>query len=148
MEIGSLVIPAFVGVAGWFGTHFVAKPLLAVREKRLEALQIAERYSSVSFASSDEVRDRALRAFNDTASALRAFSRERSFAVQVWCRLFGYDLALASRCLLGLAEGPLGEYQLSSEQRAANTNAQRPLCFSWSGASSFTRGDRSCESRD
>jgi hypothetical protein len=123
MEISSLVVPAFMGTAGWFGTHFVAKPILEVRETRLEALKIAERYLSVNFASSDELRDRALRAMNDTASALRALSRERSLAVRFWCRLFGYDLHTSSRCLLGLAEGPRGEYQLGSKERTLTLNA-------------------------
>jgi hypothetical protein len=84
MEIGSLAASAFVGVAAWVATNFVAKPILSLREKRLEALQIAERYLGVDFGSSDELRDRALRALIDTASALRALSRERSVAVRAW----------------------------------------------------------------
>jgi hypothetical protein len=121
--IGSLVAAASMGVAAWFGTNFFAKPVLALREKRLEALQIGVRYANVNHTSSNGLRDRALKALHDTANALRALSRERSFAVRVWCRLFKYNLEAASLCLFGLAEGPRGEYLVSSERQKLTLDA-------------------------
>jgi hypothetical protein len=143
MEIGSLVAAASMGVAAWFGTNCLAKPVLALREKRLEALEIGERYANVNLTSSDGLRDRALKALHDTANALRALSRERSFAVRVWCRLFKYNLAAASLCLFGLAEGRRGQYVSSSEQRRLTLDAL--FCFSRSDAPSFAGGGESRE---
>jgi hypothetical protein len=116
---GSIVI----GVGAWFAAKFLGEPILAIRRKRLEALQTAERYSRVSSASSDRLRDTALKALHDVGNALLAYSREGSVAAQAWCYLFRYDLELASRCLFGLAQGPRGECSLDDDQRKLTLNA-------------------------
>jgi hypothetical protein len=83
--------------------NFVGRPILALREKRLEGLQIAERYYRVDDDSSNALRDTALKSLIEAGTALRALSREASLPTRLWCKLRGYDLDLAARCLFGLA---------------------------------------------
>ena len=109
----AVIVSPILAIAAWFAVNFLGKPILALREKRLEALQIAERYSHVSISSSDALRAAALKSLNDVANALRGISREQAASTRMWCWLFGYDLEFASRCLFGLAEGPRGEYSIS-----------------------------------
>jgi hypothetical protein len=121
--IASSAVASAVAVAAWFAVNFLGKPILAIREKRLEALQFGERYSHVSSRSSDELRDTALKSLHDVGNALLAYSRERSIATRLWCWIFRYDLELAARCLFGLAEGARGEYSIPGEQRKNTLNA-------------------------
>jgi hypothetical protein len=109
------------GVVSWFVTNFLTKSILAVREKRREAIQVADRYWEIGFGHSDELRTAAVRSLNDVATALRAYGRE-SQITRAWCRLMRYDLELAARCLMGLAAGAAGE-NLREETRRNNLNA-------------------------
>src|SRR5579875_1220581 len=55
-SITPLIGSAMAGALAWFTVNFLGKPILAIREKRLEALKTGERYSHVSSHSSDELR--------------------------------------------------------------------------------------------
>jgi hypothetical protein len=121
--IATAIITALIAIGAWFALNFLGKPILAIRESRLEALKFAERYSGVSFGSSDELRDTALKTLNNVGNTLLAYSRERSLATRTWCYLFNYDLEVAARCLFGLAEGPRGEFSISAEVRRNTLNA-------------------------
>jgi hypothetical protein len=65
-------------LVAWFLANFVGKPILAIREKRREALNVTERYAGVGPMSSDELRDKASKSLNDVANDLSAYSRERA----------------------------------------------------------------------
>lgn len=80
-------------------------------------MQIAEKYLNVNHASSDELRTTARASLNDVGTALRAYSREASFATRLWCHLWKYDLDVAAGCLFGLAQTAFGTYSISEEQR-------------------------------
>jgi hypothetical protein len=110
-------------ILAWFALNFVGKPILTIQEKRREALEIGERYITVSSASSYDLRGRAVTALNDVGNSLRACTRERSIAVRAWCWLFHYDLDLAARCLFGLAEGARGEFSIGDVSRQKTLNA-------------------------
>jgi hypothetical protein len=119
----SIVVSALIAIAAWFALNFFGRPILAIRESRLVALQIGERYSGVGFGSSDGLRDTALKAYNDIGNTLLAYSRERSLATRIWCYLFSYDLEVAARCLFALAEGPRGEFSINDDRRKNTLNA-------------------------
>jgi hypothetical protein len=94
-------IASALAVFAWFALNFLGRPILSLREKRLEAIQVAERYSNVGFTSSDELRTAALKSLHDVGNALRAYSREASIATRLWRRLMKYDLDIAAHCLFG-----------------------------------------------
>lgn len=119
----AVIVSPFLAVAPWFALNFLGKPILVLREKRLEALQIAERYSHVSLASSDALRDVALQSLYDVANTLRGISREQAASTRMWCWLFGYDLEFAAQCVFGLAEGPRGEYSIPPPSRKVTLDA-------------------------
>ncbi len=118
----TLIVSAVAAVLAWFAVNFLGRPVLAVREKRLEAIQTAEQYFNVSLVSSVELRTTSLKSLNDVGSALRAYSREASIATQLYCHLMKYDLELAADCLFGLAKGAL-ENNISEDQRRNTLNA-------------------------
>jgi hypothetical protein len=122
-SITTLIGSAMAGALAWFTVNFLGKPILAIREKRLEALKTGERYSHVSSHSSDELRDRALKSLHDVGNDLQACSREGSIPTRLWCWIFHYDLELAARCLFGLAECVRGFYSISEEKRKNTVNA-------------------------
>jgi hypothetical protein len=45
-------------LVAWFLANFLGKPILAIREKRREALNVAERYAGVGPATSFETKRR------------------------------------------------------------------------------------------
>lgn len=105
-----------VGVAAlsWVALNFFGKPILTLREKRREALEVAERYAYVGShgSVSDEYRARALAALHDAGNSLRAYVRERSLATRLYCSVLGYDLDFASRAVFGLGEAARGQYRI------------------------------------
>ena len=111
-----------VGV-GWFAAHFIGAPVLALRKTRQEALEAADRYWAVSSSSSDETRDKAIKALNDAASTLAGYELAGSIAVRAYCACFGVDLQVAADCLRTLVEGPRGEYSVSDETQKLRRNA-------------------------
>jgi hypothetical protein len=121
-EILKTVLYSCLPIAAWFATYFGGKPILDFREKRREALEIAERYAFVSLASSDEYRSRAVKALFDVGNTLRGYNREQSVAIRVWCRLCRYDLDLAARALLGLGQAARGEFRISKEVQENTRN--------------------------
>jgi hypothetical protein len=112
--VGSLAL----GAVGWVGLNFFGKPILTLKEKRREALEVGERYAYVGLHNTpyltyddssrrpmpDEYQKRALSELSDAGNSLRAHFRERSLSTQIYCWVFGYDLDYAARSLLGLAE--------------------------------------------
>ena len=116
-------IAAVVGVAGWIVANFFGGPILALQEKRREALEVAERYYRVDSASSDGLRGTALKSLTGAGTALRALSCEASLATRLWCKLLGYDLDFAARCLFGLAQGARGEFRFEADSMEKTLNA-------------------------
>jgi hypothetical protein len=120
-----LIVPVIFSVVAavlaWFAANFLGKPVLAVREKRSEAIKTAEQYCAVGPDSSDELRTTALKSLNELGSALRACSREGSIATRLYCRLMKYDLELAACSLFGLAKCVL-EKNISENQRKNTVN--------------------------
>ncbi len=121
----TLIVPVILSVVAavlaWFATNFLGKPVLAVREKRSEAIKTAEQYCTVGPDSSDELRTIALKSLNELGSAIRACSREASIATRLYCRLMKYDLELAACCLFGLARCVV-EKNISEDQRKNTVN--------------------------
>ena len=72
-----------VAVAAWFAVNFFGRPILALREARLDALRISERYSTVVYSSSDELRSAALKALHDASNTLLAYHREHALATRL-----------------------------------------------------------------
>jgi hypothetical protein len=99
--VGSLAL----GAVGWVGSNFFGKPTLALRDKRREALEVAERYAYVGLhsAPSEEYQKRALAALYDVGNSLRAYARESSLATKMYCRVLRYDLDFAARAVFCLA---------------------------------------------
>jgi hypothetical protein len=136
-----------VAALSWVALNFFGKPILTLREKRREALEVAERYAYVGAGGDRQpaaIRDteptylvhdtglvdlhdrapplseeyqRALSALLDAGNSLRAHFRERSLAAQIYCRVFGYDLDCAARALLGLAEAVRGQHHIDKRAR-------------------------------
>jgi hypothetical protein len=92
------------GMFGWIITHFVASPILKIREIRLDAMQVAERYAYVLYGADWNAVSRANDALPEVATELRAQVRGYSWSVRKYCGVMGYDLETASSALLGLAQ--------------------------------------------
>lgn len=118
-----LLASAAVAVAAWFAVYFLGKPVVALQDRRLEALQAAERYYAVDAGASEEVRDAAEKALFEAGTALHTLDRGWSTAVRLWCWIWGYDLDLAAQALFGLAEGPRGKIAISPEARRNTRDA-------------------------
>jgi hypothetical protein len=118
---GSVAIAAL----GWVGLNFFGKPILALRDKRREALEVAERYGYVGLhgTPSDEYQKRALAALHDVGNSLRAYARESSLAKKLYYRALGYDLDFAARAVLGLGEAARGEYRIDESARRLTLHA-------------------------
>jgi hypothetical protein len=95
-------------VAAWLVLHLIAKPILRVREQRLDALRIAERYAYFGWTERDERIGEVRRELFDIASKLRAQARGQSWPLRCYCGLLRYDLEEAASALRGLA-GMAGE---------------------------------------
>jgi hypothetical protein len=122
VDVAGSILTGVTGLAGaalgWVALNFFGKPILALKEKRREALEIGERYSYVglhyrligddvlyaTLKEGDDYVKQAVLSLRDAGNSLRAHFRERSLATRIYCLAFGYDLDYAARCLLGLAE--------------------------------------------
>jgi hypothetical protein len=122
---GSVLTGVGVAALSWVALNFFGKPILTLREKRREALEVAERYAYVGLhgGGSDEYRSRALAALHDAGNSLRAYVRERSLATRIYCWVFRYDLDFAARAVFGLGEAARGEYQIEERTRRLNLHA-------------------------
>jgi hypothetical protein len=92
-------------VLAWFALNLVGNPVLVLRELRLKALRVAERYAyfgPTSTQSEERVRE-VRRELFDIGSELRAQARGQSLAVRCY-RLFRCDLEGAAAALGGLAD--------------------------------------------
>ena len=107
--------------AAWLALYFVGKPVAALQQQRIAALQTAERYYAVNPAEPDSAE--AVKALFEAGVAVRTYDRAWSTATRLWCWACGYDLDLASRCLFGLSEGPRGEMEIPLEARRNTLNA-------------------------
>lgn len=124
-DLTSILSGVVVGVAGWIALNLVGKPVLALHEKRREALEAAERYAYVGLhcEPSEKYSERALIALFDAGNALRGYSRERALAIRLYCLIRGYDVGLAGSALLGLGEAAHGEIAFSERTRRLNLHA-------------------------
>lgn len=120
--VTSLLV-GLVAVASWVAANFIGKPIVALQEKRLEALKVAERYAHLGIGASGETRQRALTSLFDVANGIRAYAREGALATRLWCRIRKYDLECAAQALFGLAEIVRGEFRFPEEVRQNNLNA-------------------------
>jgi hypothetical protein len=93
---------AIGGALAWFGTNWVGKPIVDVRDKRIKALQAAEQHAHVGYGSSVERIIEAKAALNEAASGLRSISRGHGRPVRLYCRLARYDLEAAAIWLITL----------------------------------------------
>jgi hypothetical protein len=132
--------PFLTGVAtaivGWVGLNFFGGPIVALREKRREALEVAERYRYVGILTDtnmvlvndtslldmrprppNEYQTKAHAELSDAGNSLRTFVRERAFATRIYCWVLGYDLDFAARALLSLGEAVRGVYQDKKARR-------------------------------
>jgi hypothetical protein len=136
MDFGAAVGSVAVAALGWVGLNFFGKPILTLREKRREALEVGERYAYVGLHEAlylmnddglrrptDEYQNTALAALRDAGNSLRVYFRERSLATQIYCRLFGYDLDYAARALLGLSEAARVPYLIDERARRLTLHA-------------------------
>jgi hypothetical protein len=98
----TLLYASLSAALGWIGTQMAGKPILALREKREEALRVADRYAYIGWGSSEELVRTGRRALFDVASSLRAMSRARGWALDLYCRCLEIDLEMASTALDGL----------------------------------------------
>jgi hypothetical protein len=89
-------------VAAWLVLHLIAKPLLQVREQRLDALRIGERYAYFRRSEEDARVREVRRELFDIASKLRAQARGQSWPLRCYCWLLRYDLEGAASALNGL----------------------------------------------
>jgi hypothetical protein len=131
---GSVLTGMGVAALSWVALNFFGKPILGLREKRREALEVGERYAYVGLhdilinddgihqPAPDEYQKRALAELRDAGNSLRAHFRERSLATQIYCWIFGYDLDYAARSLLGLAEAARG-YHIGERARRLTLHA-------------------------
>jgi hypothetical protein len=122
-------------VIGWIALNFFGKPILILREKRREALEVGERYAYVGLDSfdgrllyddgmlsrpdrseSDEAQT-SFKALHDTGNSLRALARERSIATHLYCRALNYDLDKAASATFGLAEAARGKHVFDERTR-------------------------------
>lgn len=104
-----------MGVASWAALHLVAKPILALRAQRLEAMRIAERYAYFGPMEPDERVRTVRREIFDAASNLVVHARGGSKLVRLYCKMMGYDLEAAAGALRGIGE--MAGAQFSEETR-------------------------------
>jgi len=113
----TLLYGALSAALGWIGTYMVGKPILALREKREEALRVADRYAYLRWGSSEELVRTGRRALFDVSSSLRALSRTRSWALNLYCNFLEIDLEMASTALDGLGGIVGGPYDNVARER-------------------------------
>jgi hypothetical protein len=77
---------AALTLLSWVALNFFGKPIMTLRDKRREALEIAERYAYVGLngSPSEEYQTKALAALNDAGNSLRAHFRERALARRIY----------------------------------------------------------------
>lgn len=115
--------PLLAGVV-WYVAQFYGAPILALRQKRHEALRLAERYAYYRAPPDDETIAHTLaarRALFDISSELRALVRQHRI-VRIFNRLARYDLELATEALRGLAQ-MLGHDMYETTIKTNNLNA-------------------------
>jgi hypothetical protein len=116
---------------GWVALNFFGKPILTLREKRREALEVGERHAYVglhdtphlsnddplSRPARDEYQKRAVSELRDIGNCLRAHARERTLSTRIYCRFLDYDLDKAASALFGLSEAARAPYQYDQKVR-------------------------------
>lgn len=118
-----LLAGAGAAIAAWFAVYFIGKPVVALQQQRIAALQAAERYYTVDVSANEAERDAAAKALFEAGVALRAYHRGWSTAVRMWSWAWGYDLDLATQCLFGLAEGVRSDKPTSPDARRNTLHA-------------------------
>ncbi len=93
---------ALAALIAWLAAHLIGKPILAIRDARLEAIRVAERYAFVSNSASFETVSAADKSLLDVSSRLRSLSRGHGWPARLYCRWVGYDLEDAAGAISGL----------------------------------------------
>jgi hypothetical protein len=91
----TLLASAVTGVAAWVLTHFIARPILDIRQVRLKAISVGEMYANIPPPASrqdEEDIKAAKRAVFETIVGLRTHLRGQSWVVRMFCRALRYDL--------------------------------------------------------
>jgi len=109
-----------VAVVAWFMLNMVGRPILALRDRRLKALQVADRYAYFGPTESPERVREVRRELFDIASELRAQARSHNWLVRCYCGLLRYDIEEATLALRGLAQMAGENY--SQQVRTNNLN--------------------------
>jgi hypothetical protein len=124
-DAGSVLTGAGVAALSWVALNFFGKPILSLREKRREALEVAERYAYVGLHSTpnEEYQNRALAALCDAGNSLRAYGRESSLGTRIYCWVLAYDLDFAARAMFGLGEAVRGIYGFDERTRRLTLHA-------------------------
>ena len=124
-DAGSVLTGVGVAAVSWVALNFFGKPILALRDKRREALEAAERYAYVGLhgTPSEEYESRAFAALHDVGNSLRVYARESSLATKIYCRVLRYDLDYAARAVLGLGLAARGEYRIDERARRVTLHA-------------------------
>jgi hypothetical protein len=91
-----------LAVVSWIVLHMVAKPVLNLREQRLDVLRLAERYAYFGPTDNAERVSVVRREIFDAASGLLVHSRGGSKLARLYCKAFGYDLEEAASALRGI----------------------------------------------
>jgi hypothetical protein len=107
-------------VLAWFITNWVGKPIVDVRDKRIDALKAAEQNAYVGYGSERVKEARA--ALNEAASALRSISRGHGWPVRLYCRFRRYDLEGAANQLIRL-HNMTGEFGHDDKSRQVALDA-------------------------
>ncbi len=113
---------SLVAVLSWFAINMIGKPIVALRDTRIKALRVAERYAyfgSTSTQSIERIRE-VKRELFDVASELRVQARGYSRLARWYCRFLRYDLEEAASALRGLGEMAGEDY--SEQVRTNNLN--------------------------
>jgi hypothetical protein len=115
-------LSAVSGVAGWLVFYMVGKPILALRDTRLKALRVAERYAyfgSTSTQSEERVRE-VRRELFDVAAELTTQTRGHSWPVRCYFGLLRHNFEAAASALRGL--GQMAGEDYSEQVRTNNLN--------------------------
>jgi hypothetical protein len=117
-------IAFLVALGAWFLANFLARPIIQVRDKRFEALRLAERHALTQppWSQAEEARVSAVKSILlDISTELRTHARGQWWPVRLYCRLAGYNLDEAALAINGL-QVMAGSMRFDDSTRMNNLN--------------------------
>lgn len=104
----NIIVGAITGISGsllaWLAFNWIGKPVLDVRSKRLETLQVIELHGYTGYGSSEANVNASKAALSDIAMYLRSFARAQPWTARLYCRVLHYDMEFAASAIIGLAD--------------------------------------------